>query len=66
MMSGTRLAAPTAQQTEREDEEEGVQESNIFPEFARPNSTISEYSDPPGGNDERSKRRCSNSLPARG
>ena len=39
--------APTAQQTEREDEEEG--ESDIFPEFAPPNTTISEYSDLPGG-----------------
>ena len=44
--------APTAQQTEGEDEEEGVQESDIFPQFDPPNTTISEYSDLSAGNDE--------------
>ncbi|MCG8077483.1 MAG: AAA family ATPase [Candidatus Thiodiazotropha taylori] len=37
--------APTAQQTEREDEEEGV--CDIYPEYAPPNTTLSEHSEIP-------------------
>ena len=37
--------APAAQQTQREDEEEGVKECDIFLVVAPPNAAISSYSD---------------------